>query len=130
MTRGGMVTNDKQLDDNTENVYDVANATGKVYMLLKNSRGKLSPKRVIVKRFNNQEFPLIALKDSGNPIAVRLFNLIDQATKAIIDGIETNNMDKAFNAMDSLYSGVFKDLVLQGFHMDLMQNPRDGSIYL
>ena len=130
MTRGGMVTNDKQLDDNTENVYDVANATGKVYMLLKNSRGKLSPKRVIVKRFNNQEFPLIALKDSGNPIAVRLFNLIDQATKAIIDGIETNNMDKAFNAMDSLYSGVFKDLVLQGFHMDLMQNPQDGSIYL
>lgn len=130
MTRGGMVTNDSQLDSNTENVFDFANAVGKVYMLLKNSRGKFSPKRVIVKRFNNQEFPLVNLKDSSNPIATRIFNLIDQSVKAIIKGIETNNMDKAFNAMDSLYTGLFKDLVLQGFHMDLMQNPQDGSTYL
>lgn len=130
MTRSGMVTNDKQLDDNTENVFDFANAVGKVYMLLKNSRGKFSPKRVIIKRFNSQEFPLVNLKDSGNPIATRMFNLIDQSVKAIIKGIETNKMDISFNAMDSLYTGLFKDLVLQGFHMDLMQNPQDGSTYL
>lgn len=130
MTRAGMVTNDKDLDDNTENVYDLAHSVGKVYMLLKNSKGTYSPKRVVVKRFNSQEFPLIRLKDEGNPIAVRLFNMLDQTTKIIIDGIRTNNMDKAYNAMDTLYSTLFKDLVLQGFHMDLMQNPEDGSSYL
>lgn len=130
MTRAGMVTNDKDLDDNTENVYDLAHSVGKVYMLLKNSKGTYSPKRVVVKRFNSQEFPLIKLKDEGNPIAVRLFNMLDQTTKIIIDGIRTNNMDKAYNAMDTLYSTLFKDLVLQGFHMDLMQNPEDGSSYL
>ena len=130
MTRAGMVTNDKDLDDNTENVYDLAHSVGKVYMLLKNSKGTYSPKRVVVKRFNSQEFPLIKLKDGGNSIAVRLFNMLDQTTKIIIDGIRTNNMDKAYNAMDTLYSTLFKDLVLQGFHMDLMQNPEDGSSYL
>lgn len=130
MTRAGMVTNDKDLDDTTENVYDLANSVGKVYILLKNSKGTYSPKRVVVKRFNSQEFPLIKLKDEGNPIAVRLFNMLDQTTKNIIDGIRTNNMDKAYNAMDTLYSTLFKDLVLQGFHMDLMQNPEDGSSYL
>ena len=130
MTRAGMVTNDKDLDDNTENVYDLAHSIGKVYILLKNSKGTYSPKRVVVKRFNSQEFPLIKLKDEGNPIAVRLFNMLDQTTKIIIDGIRTNNMDKAYNAMDALYSTLFKDLVLQGFHMDLMQNPEDGSSYL
>ena len=130
MTRAGMVTNDKDLDDTTENVYDLAHSVGKVYILLKNSRGTYSPKRVVVKRFNSQEFPLIKLKDEGNPIAVRLFNMLDQTTKNIIDGIRTNNMDKAYNAMDTLYFTLFKDLVLQGFHMDLMQNPEDGSSYL
>ena len=130
MTRAGMITNDKDLDDNTENVYDLAHSVGKVYILLKNSKGTYSPKRVVVKRFNSQEFPLIKLKDEGNPIAVRLFNMLDQTTKIIIDGIRTNNMDKAYNAMDTLYSTLFKDLVLQGFHMDLMQNPEDGSSYL
>ena len=130
MTRAGMVTNDKDLDDNTENVYDLAHSVGKVYILLKNSKGTYSPKRVVVKRFNSQEFPLIKLKDEGNPIAVRLFNMLDQTTKIIIDGIRTNNMDKAYNAMDTLYSTLFKDLVLQGFHMDLIQNPEDGSSYL
>lgn len=130
MTRAGMITNDKDLDDNTENVYDLAHSVGKVYILLKNSKGTYSPKRVVVKRFNSQEFPLIKLKDEGNPIAVRLFNMLDQTTKIIIDGIRTNNMDKAYNAMDALYSTLFKDLVLQGFHMDLMQNPEDGSSYL
>ena len=130
MTRAGMVTNDKDLEDNTENVYDLAHSVGKVYMLLKNSKGTYSPKRVVVKRFNSQEFPLIKLKDEGNPIAIRLFNMLDQTTKIIIDGIRTNNMDKAYNAMDTLYSTLFKDLVLQGFHMDLMQNPEDGSSYL
>lgn len=130
MTRAGMITNDKDLDDTTENVYDLANSVGKVYILLKNSRGTYSPKRVVVKRFNSQEFPLIKLKDEGNPIAVRLFNMLDQTTKNIIDGIRTNNMDKAYNAMDTLYFTLFKDLVLQGFHMDLMQNPEDGSSYL
>ena len=130
MTRAGMVTNDKDLDNNTENVYDLAHSVGKIYILLKNSKGTYSPKRVVVKRFNSQEFPLIKLKDEGNPIAVRLFNMLDQTTKIIIDGIRTNNMDKAYNAMDTLYSTLFKDLVLQGFHMDLMQNPEDGSSYL
>ena len=130
MTRAGMITNDKDLDDNTENVYDLAHSVGKVYILLKNSKGTYSPKRVVVKRFNSQEFPLIKLKDEGNPIAVRLFNMLDQTTKIIIDGIRNNNMDKAYNAMDALYSTLFKDLVLQGFHMDLMQNPEDGSSYL
>ena len=130
MTRAGMVTNDKDLDDNTENVYDLAHSVGKIYILLKNSKGTYSPKRVVVKRFNSQEFPLIKLKDEGNPIAIRLFNMLDQTTKIIIDGIRTNNMDKAYNAMDTLYSTLFKDLVLQGFHMDLMQNPEDGSSYL
>lgn len=130
MTRAGMITNDKDLDNNTENVYDLAHSVGKIYILLKNSKGTYSPKRVVVKRFNSQEFPLIKLKDEGNPIAVRLFNMLDQTTKIIIDGIRTNNMDKAYNAMDTLYSTLFKDLVLQGFHMDLMQNPEDGSSYL
>ena len=130
MTRAGMVTNDKDLDNNTENVYDLAHSVGKIYILLKNSKGTYSPKRVVVKRFNSQEFPLIKLKDEGNLIAVRLFNMLDQTTKIIIDGIRTNNMDKAYNAMDTLYSTLFKDLVLQGFHMDLIQNPEDGSSYL
>ena len=102
----------KDLDNNTENVYDLAHSVGKIYILLKNSKGTYSPKRVVVKRFNSQEFPLIKLKDEGNPIAVRLFNMLDQTTKIIIDGIRTNNMDKAYNAMDTLYSTLFKDLVL------------------
>lgn len=77
--RLGMVTN---TEDVVEPVYDELHSDGKVYMLLPNSRGTLSPKLLRVKHFNREEFPLGNLRDSGNTRAIELDTILNEIAKA------------------------------------------------
>lgn len=80
-TRGrlGMTTN---TEDKVEPVYDELHSDGKVYLLLPNSRGTLSPKLLRIKHFNQEEFPLQKMKDSGNTRAIEIDNILQQLSKA------------------------------------------------
>lgn len=77
--RLGMVTNTEEV---VEPVYDELHSDGKVYMLLPNSRGTLSPKLLRVKHFNREEFPLGNLRDSGNTRATELDTILNEIAKA------------------------------------------------
>lgn len=89
---GNVTTNTK---DVVEPVYDEQNAVGKVYVLLPNSRGTLSPKLVRVKHFNKEEFDLELLRDKGNSRAIALDSIIKDLTKV-------DNPDKATNQLNKL----------------------------
>lgn len=89
---GNVTTNTKDI---VEPVYDEQNAVGKVYVLLPNSRGTLSPKLVRVKHFNKEEFDLELLRDKDNSRAVSLDSIIKNLTKV-------DNPDKATNQLNKL----------------------------
>ena len=113
--RLGMVTN---TEDVVEPVYDELHSDGKVYMLLPNSRGTLSPKLLRVKHFNREEFPLGNLRDSGNTRAVELDTILNEIAKA-------DNPDQ----ITDLFVRLGKVLHLSNdFHMNLV--PMDNNIVL
>lgn len=108
-TRGklGMTTN---TDDKVEPVYDELHSDGKVYLLLPNSRGTLSPKLLRIKHFNQEEFPLQKMKDSGNTRAIEIDNILQQLSKA-------DNPDQ----VTDLFIKLGKVLYLgNDFHMNLV----------
>ena len=89
---GNVTTNTKDI---VEPVYNEQNAVGKVYILLPNSRGTLSPKLVRVKHFNKEEFNLENLKNSNNTRAVALDSIIKELAKV-------DNIDKATKQLNNL----------------------------
>lgn len=93
------VTNTK---DKVEPVADERNADGRVYLLIPNSKGTLSPKRIRVKHFNRDEFNIETLKDSGNTRAAKLHELLTILSK--INNSDT--ADKVFKELNRvLYLG-------------------------
>lgn len=82
-------------DVKSEPVYDEVHSDGKVYLLLKNSRGTYSPKLVRVKHFNNEEFNLPQLSASGNKSAQKIHATLEKLSKI-------NNPDQALTALTEL----------------------------
>lgn len=96
-------------DINTEPVYDEVHSDGKVYLLLKNSRGTYSPKLVRVKHFNAEEFNLGQLSTSGNKSAQKIHAAIDKLSKI-------SNPDQALTALNELGKVLHLD---NTFHISL-----------
>nr|DAW72375.1 MAG TPA: Structural protein [Caudoviricetes sp.] len=96
-------------DINAEPVYDEVHSDGKVYLLLKNSRGTYSPKLVRVKHFNAEEFNLGQLSTSGNKSAQRIHAAIDKLSKI-------SNPDQALTALNELGKVLHLD---NTFHISL-----------
>ena len=96
-------------DINAEPVYDEVHSDGKVYLLLKNSRGTYSPKLVRVKHFNAEEFNLGQLSTSGNKSAQKIHAAIDKLSKI-------SNPDQALTALNELGKVLHLD---NTFHISL-----------
>lgn len=96
-------------DINAEPVYDEVHSDGKVYLLLKNSRGTYSPKLVRVKHFNAEEFNLGQLSTSGNKSAQKIRAAIDKLSKI-------SNPDQALTALNELGKVLHLD---NTFHISL-----------
>lgn len=117
----GIVSNRELItntDLNTEKPYNRSQADGKVYLLLKNSRGTYSPKPIRVKHFNEEEFDLNKLKDTNNSRAREIHRIIDELSK-------TTNPDKC----TELFIDLCQQLYLpNSFHMNILSYK--GTIFL
>lgn len=117
----GVVSNRELItnkDLNTEKPYNRSKADGKVYLLLKNSRGTYSPKPIRVKHFNQEEFDLSKLKDTNNSRAREIHKIIDELSK-------TTNPDKC----TELFIDLCQQLYLpNSFHMNIFSYK--GTIFL
>ena len=117
----GIVSNRELItntDLNTEKPYNRSQADGKVYLLLKNSRGTYSPKPIRVKHFNEEEFDLNKLKDTNNSRAREIHRIIDELSK-------TTNPDKC----TELFIDLCQQLYLpNSFHMNIFSYK--GTIFL
>lgn len=117
----GIVSNRELItntDLNTEKPYNRSQADGKVYLLLKNSRGTYSPKPIRVKHFNQEEFDLSKLKDTNNSRAREIHRIIDELSK-------TTNPDKC----TELFIDLCQQLYLpNSFHMNIFSYK--GTIFL
>ena len=117
----GIVSNRELItntDLNTEKPYNRSQADGKVYLLLKNSRGTYSPKPIRVKHFNEEEFDLNKLKDTNNYRAREIHRIIDELSK-------TTNPDKC----TELFIDLCQQLYLpNSFHMNIFSYK--GTIFL
>ena len=117
----GIVSNRELItntDLNTEKPYNRSQADGKVYLLLKNSRGTYSPKPIRVKHFNQEEFDLSKLKDTNNYRAREIHRIIDELSK-------TTNPDKC----TELFIDLCQQLYLpNSFHMNIFSYK--GTIFL
>lgn len=117
----GIVSNRELItntDLDTEKPYNRSQADGKVYLLLKNSRGTYSPKPVRVKHFNKEEFDLSTLKDTNNSRAREIHRIIDELSK-------TTNPDKC----TELFIDLCQQLYLpNSFHMNIFSYK--GTIFL
>lgn len=117
----GIVSNRELITNNdldTEKPYNRSQADGKVYLLLKNSRGTYSPKPIRVKHFNEEEFDLSKLKDTNNSRAREIHRIIDELSK-------TTNPDKC----TELFIDLCQQLYLpNSFHMNIFSYK--GTIFL
>ena len=117
----GIVSNRELItnkDLTTEKPYNRSQADGKVYLLLKNSRGTYSPKPIRVKHFNEEEFDLNKLKDTNNSRAREIHRIIDELSK-------TTNPDKC----TELFIDLCQQLYLpNSFHMNIFSYK--GTIFL
>lgn len=117
----GIVSNRELITNNdltTEKPYNRSQADGKVYLLLKNSRGTYSPKPIRVKHFNEEEFDLNKLKDTNNSRAREIHRIIDELSK-------TTNPDKC----TELFIDLCQQLYLpNSFHMNIFSYK--GTIFL
>lgn len=132
-----LVTN---TSDQTEIVYDINNSDGNVYILLPNSKGTLSPKRVKIKHFNSEEFNLKQELQNGNTRATELDRIIkalseisEQKSDDIIELLTdlnrvvhlggnfhinlsrmnpSNNIDGFYNLVLSLSNGVQRENII------------------
>lgn len=96
-------------DVKSEPVYDEVHSDGRVYVLLKNSRGTYSPKLVRVRHFNNEEFNLSQLSVSGNKSAQKIQAIIEKLSNI-------TNPDQALTALNELGKVLHLD---NTFHISL-----------
>lgn len=121
------VSIDKQLKSSTTEKtekpfnYSSSSNDGRVYVLLPNSKGTLSPKRIYVRHFNQEEFNL---KNESGPIATKIKEAILALTKI------NSTSDKA-KVVDDFYMALHPLLYLgDSFHIHLDTRDKNGSQYL
>ena len=120
------VMKNRSMEANTdtfvEPVFDEANSDGKVYILLPNSKGTLSPKQVYVRHLNKTEFDLAA---QNNPIA-------NDLKKAFNDLASIANLEKGFDeALDNVYMDLIELLYIpDSFHINIISRANDVSLQI
>lgn len=109
-------------DKFVEPVFDEANSDGKVYILLPNSKGTLSPKQVYIRHLNKAEFDL-ATQD--NPIA-------NDIRKTFNDLAALANLDKGFDeALDNVYMDLIDLLYIpDSFHINIVSRANEVSLQI
>lgn len=118
------VMKNRSMEANTgtfvEPVFDEANSDGKVYILLPNSKGTLSPKKVYIRHLNKTEFDL---SKQDNPIANDLKKIFND-----LAGIAS--LERGFDeALDNVYMGLIELLhIPDSFHINIIN--RDNEISL
>lgn len=120
------VMKNRSMEANTdtfvEPVFDEANSDGKVYILLPNSKGTLSPKNVSIRHLNKTEFDL-AKQD--NPIAKDL-------KKSFNDLASIANLEKGFDeALDNVYMDLVELLYIpDSFHINIISRANEVSLQI
>lgn len=109
-------------DKFVEPVFDEANSDGKIYILLPNSKGTLSPKQVYIRHLNKAEFDL-ATQD--NPIA-------NDIRKTFNDLAALANLDKGFDeALDNVYMDLIDLLYIpDSFHINIVSRANEVSLQI
>lgn len=120
------VMKNRSMEANTdtfvEPVFDEANSDGKVYILLHNSKGTLSPKQVYVRHLNKDEFDLAA---QNNPIA-------NDLKKAFNDLAALASLEKGFDeALDNVYMDLIELLYIpDSFHINIVSKANEVSLQI
>lgn len=120
------VMKNRSMEANTdtfvEPVFDEANSDGKVYILLPNSKGTLSPKKVYIRHLNKTEFDL---STQDNPIA-------NDLKKAFNDLADIANLEKGFDeALDNVYMDLIELLYIpDSFHINIISRANDVSLQI
>ena len=120
------VMKNRSMEANTdtfvEPVFDEANSDGKVYILLPNSKGTLSPKKVYIRHLNKTEFDLAT---QNNPIA-------NDLKKAFNDLASVANLGKGFDeALDNVYMDLVELLYIpDSFHINIISRANDVSLQI
>ena len=120
------VMKNRSMEANTdtfvEPVFDEANSDGKVYILLPNSKGTLSPKKVYIRHLNKTEFDLAT---QNNPIA-------NDLKKAFNDLADIANLEKGFDeALDNVYMDLIELLYIpDSFHINIISRANDVSLQI
>lgn len=120
------VMKNRSMEANTdtfvEPVFDEANSDGKVYILLPNSKGTLSPKKVYIRHLNKTEFDLAA---QNNPIA-------NDLKKTFNDLAGIANLDNGFDeALDNVYMDLIELLYIpDNFHINIISKANDVSLQI
>ena len=120
------VMKNRSMEANTdtfvEPVFDEANSDGKVYILLPNSKGTLSPKKVYIRHLNKTEFDL---STQNNPIA-------NDLKKAFNDLAGIANLEKGFDeAVDNVYMDLIELLYIpDSFHINIISRANDVSLQI
>lgn len=120
------VMKNRSMEANTdtfvEPVFDEANSDGKVYILLPNSKGTLSPKKVYIRHLNKTEFDL---STQDNPIA-------DDLKKAFNDLAGIADLEKGFDeALDNVYMDLIESLYIpDSFHINIISRANDVSLQI
>lgn len=120
------VMKNRSMEANTdtfvEPVFDEANSDGKVYILLLNSKGTLSPKMVHIRHLNKTEFDL---DTQDNPIANDLKKVFNN-----LAGIA--NLEKGFDeALDNVYMDLIELLYIpDSFHINIVSKDNNISLQI
>lgn len=120
------VMKNRSMEANTdtfvEPVFDEANSDGKVYILLPNSKGTLSPKMVHIRHLNKTEFDL---DTQDNPIANDLKKVFNN-----LAGIA--NLEKGFDeALDNVYMDLIELLYIpDSFHINIVSKNNNISLQI
>lgn len=107
-------------DKFVEPVFDEANSDGKVYLLLPNSKGTLTPKQVYIRHLNKTEYDL---DKQDNPIANDLKKVFRELS-------ELSNRDKGYDeALDNIYLDLIDLLYIpDSFYINILQ--KANEVYL
>lgn len=120
------VMKNRSMEANTdtfvEPVFDEANSDGRVYILLPNSKGTLSPKKVYIRHLNKTEFDLAT---QNNPIA-------NDLKKAFNDLAGIANLERGFDeALDNVYMDLIELLYIpDSFHINIISRANDVSLQI
>lgn len=120
------VMKNRSMEANTdtfvEPVFDEANSDGKVYILLPNSKGTLSPKKVYIRHLNKTEFDLAT---QNNPIANDLKKVFNE-----LAGIAS--LERGFDeALDNVYMDLIELLYIpDSFHINIISRANDVSLQI